>query len=110
MLSLVGISLHLLHSLGIEVHTFSDAVVERLDSLGDLLGQHLLHDVQVGAVGDVADSGDDLQLCRTLVDREDTGVAEQTLCLVLHDEAGATMDAHAVVGGLVGELRGHALA
>ena len=103
-LVLVGVSLHLLHSLSVEVDAFGNAVLQRFEALCGLIGQQLLHDVEVGAVGDVADGSDHLQLRRTLVDGEDTGIAQQTLCLVLHNEAGAAMHAHAVVGVLVGKL------
>ncbi len=70
---------------------------------------HLLDVVQHGAVGDVTDSSHYLQLSGTLVDREDTCVAEQALALVLHDEARTTMDADSIVGVLVGILGVHTL-
>ena len=85
-------------------HEFGHALLQRLEALGDLTLQHLLHDVEVGAIGDVADGSHYLQLGRTLIDREDTRVAEEALRLILHDEARTTVDGDGVVSILVGPL------
>jgi hypothetical protein len=56
------------------------------------ISQHVLDVVQHGAVRDIADGSDYLQLRGSLVDAEDTGIAIETLAFVLHDEARATMN------------------
>ena len=85
-LLLITIVLNLLDSLLIQRNELLDTSEESLHIVADLLGKHLLDDVEVGAVGDVADSCDNLELCCSLIDREDAGVAIEALALVLHDE------------------------
>ena len=86
-LGLIVVCLYLVHGLGVEVHALGNAVEERLDGFGNLLSEHLFHDVEVGAVGDIADGRHHLKLSGALVDGEDAGVAQQALSLILHDEA-----------------------
>ena len=110
MLILVFISLDLLYSLLVEVYELSHTVTERFHTVADFFGEHLAHDAEIGAVSDVAHGSDHLKLGSTLIDGENTGIAQQALSLVLHDESGTTVNADAVVGVLVGILRSHTLA
>ena len=96
--------LHLVDGCLVEVCQLGYTGLQCLQIVTDLALQHLLDDVEVGAVGDVADGCYYLQLGGTLVDREDAGITEQALTLVLHDETGTSVDADGIVGVLVGIL------
>ena len=101
--------LDVLKSLLVEIHHLNYASLQRLQLISHFLLEHLLDDAEVCTVRDIADGCHNLKLCRTLVDREDTCVAIQTLTLILHDEARTTMHLDSVVSVLVGILRIHAL-
>ena len=80
-------SLNIVKSLLVNRDELLYACLQVLQAVANLeTCQHILDIVEHGAVGDVTDSSNNLQLSGTLVDREDTCVAEQTLALVLHDE------------------------
>ena len=96
--------LHLVDGCLVEVCQLGYAGLQCLQIVTDLALQHLLDDVEVGAVGDVTDGCYYLQLGGTLVDREDAGITEQALALILHDETGTSVDADGIVGVLVGIL------
>ncbi|VTY05153.1 Uncharacterised protein [Prevotella melaninogenica] len=103
---LVFACVHLLNSLFIELNKLCNTVTQTHHAVArECALKHLLHDREVGAVGDVAHGSNNLQLCCTLVDREDTCITIQTLTLVLHDETRTTMDRDRVVGCLVSILR-----
>ena len=101
--------LNVFESLLVELDHLFYTSLKRLQFLGNLLLKHLLDDAEVSAVRDVADSSHYLKLCCTLVDREDTCIAIQTLALVLHNEARTTVYLDGIVGVLVGILRVHTL-
>ena len=68
-----------------------------------------LDDAEVSSIGDVTESSNGLQLSGTLIDREDTSIAVETLALVLHDETRTTMNRNGIVSILISELRVHTL-
>ena len=110
LLLLVGIGLHLLDGGQIGRQQGGDASLQRFHLLGDLVSEHFLENTLPGTVDDVPDGGHDLQLRRTLVDGEDTGVTEEPLAFVFHDETGTAVNRHGIVGVLVGIFGGHTLA
>lgn len=74
--------LHVLHSLLVQLHHLHYASLQRLQLLCHFLLKHLLDDAEVSAVRDVADGSHNLQLCGSLIDREDAGVAIEALALI----------------------------
>ena len=104
MFVLIAVLLDLVDSLLVERDELLDAGLQSLHVVADLLLCHLLNNIKVCAVGDIAYGSDNLQLCCSLIDREDTGVAVQALTLVFHDETRASVNGDGVIGILIGIL------
>ena len=103
---LVFACVNLLNSLFVELDEFSYTLTQTLHAVArEFALKHLLHDREVGTVSDVTYSSNNLQLCCTLIDREDTCITVQTLTLILHDETRTTVDRDRIVSCLVSILR-----
>src|SRR5574344_1490867 len=106
---LVALLLDVVERILILLDELGDARTHRGCTLADRTLHHLVHDREIGAVGDVADGSYHLQLGCSLVDREDARVAIEALALILHDEARTAVNLYGVVGVLVGILGVHTL-
>ena len=102
-----------------DLHSFDGFVELRVHGLraglealvfgGHFARFQFFENLAVGAGSDVRESCDRLQLCRTFVNRSDTGVAVEALASVFEHVAGTAVNLDAVVSVQVGVFGVHAV-
>ena len=102
---LIVLFLNVADAFFVERNHLLNSLLQCLHILRNLSFEQVVDDSEVCAVCDVTDGSYNLQLCGTLVDREDTCIAIQSLALIFHYETRTTVYLDGIVSILVGIFR-----